>query len=437
MRNKQHKRTKSVFIVVTVIIVNILFAYQPNLAQNAPTTYVVQRGAVQDIVAFSGVLLPRDQQDLSFNVDGTIQTVNVQSGDTVSAGTVLVEYSVADLQAQLDQALVDLAALEESVGPGIQSSTTILDAQLAVATARLTLQQTLDSSPISGAGVAIATAYDALEQARRNFTNIIGDPTNSPEVIEAAYDAIQAAERGVEAANIGGATAGQSLNLHKYAILNAENDLIRVELAYQEVLNAATTGDGGVVNVDLVAARRLVDELTATIAQSSLSAPFDGIVLALNVNRGDAVEAFETVITLALPEPLEVISALSMEDAARLAIGMVGICEARGRPETGVQCIVRRLPGENSSESVRIAAAFEDDVVRGEQIDVFMPFGVSENTLWLPPDAIRTFQSRAFVIVQTPTGETSVDITIGLRTADRVEILTGLNEGDIVIVPES
>jgi len=101
-----------------------------------------------------------------------------------------------------------------------------------------------------------------------------------------------------------------------------------------------------------------------------------------------------------------------------------------------VQCIVRQVPPTNGSVSVRIAASF-DNVTRGQLIDVAIPIGASESVLWLPPEAIRTFQSRAFVVVQTPDGEDVIDITIGLRTADRVEVLSGLNEGDIVIAPES
>lgn len=434
MQNQQHKRIKWKFIITLLIVMNVLFTHNTNLAQDAPTTYVVQRGAVQDIVAFSGTFLPRDQQELFFNIPGTIQSVNVQTGDVVSAGTVLVEYSIADIQAELELAQAELNNLQPAA---VQTELTagIADAQFALASARLNLQQALDSAPISGAGVTIAQAYDALEQARRNYNNIIGDPTNSPQTIEAAYDAIRNAERGLEAANIGGATEGQAASLHKYTILNAENEVIRAELAYQEALNTTTTGVQGEDNIALDQLQARVDELTAALAQSSVNAPFDGVVLEVNVNRGDDIEAFENVITLALPEPLEVIAELSPEDAARLAVSMVGICEATGRPETAVQCIIRRLPGDNTSETVRLAASFEN-VLQGERIEVSIPIGVREDVLWLPPEAIRTFQSRTFVVVQTPTGETTTDITIGLRTAQRVEILTGLNEGDIVIAPE-
>jgi hypothetical protein len=53
--------------------------------------------------------------------------------------------------------------------------------------------------------------------------------------------------------------------------------------------------------------------------------------------------------------------------------------------------------------------------------------------LWLPPEAIRTFQNRTFVVVQTADGERVVDISIGLQTDDRVEVETGLSENDIIV----
>ncbi|PJF38461.1 MAG: hypothetical protein CUN55_17215, partial [Phototrophicales bacterium] len=202
----------------------------------------------------------------------------MQPGDVVSAGTVLVEYSVADLKAQLDQALENLSSLEEIIEPSVDDSAIIADAQFALATARLNLQQALDSVPIGGAGVTIAQAYDALEQAKRNYNNVIGNPTNPPQTIEAAYDAIRTAERNLEAANVGGATEGQAIELHKYVILNAENEVIRAEIAYEEALKAVATGGGSSEeNTVLNEARALVDELNTAIAQSSISAPFDGV----------------------------------------------------------------------------------------------------------------------------------------------------------------
>jgi hypothetical protein len=106
---------------------------------------------------------------------------------------------------------------------------------------------------------------------------------------------------------------------------------------------------------------------------------------------------------------------------------MIGICQVANRPETAVQCIVRQIPltSRDADQTTRIAASLEE-VAQGQLI---------ENTLWLPPQAIRTFQNRTFVVLQTPDGQAVADVTLGLQTDDRVEVLSGVNEGHIVIAP--
>ncbi len=113
---------------------------------------------------------------------------------------------------------------------------------------------------------------------------------------------------------------------------------------------------------------------------------------------------------------------------------MVGVCQVVNQPDTAVQCVVRRLPlsAQDADQTTRIAATLPD-VAEGQLIDVQMPLQVSHDVLWLPPAAIRTFQNRTFVVLQTPDGPRRVDIEIGLQTDDRVEITSGLNEGDVVI----
>jgi hypothetical protein len=46
-----------------------------------------------------------------------------------------------------------------------------------------------------------------------------------------------------------------------------------------------------------------------------------------------------------------------------------------------------------------------------------------------------TFQNRTFVVLQTPDGPVAINVEIGLRTDDRVEIISGVNEGDIIEAP--
>ena len=76
-----------------------------------------------------------------------------------------------------------------------------------------------------------------------------------------------------------------------------------------------------------------------------------------------------------------------------------------------------------------------DTVAANQLIQIQMPLEVRQNVLWLPPAAIRTFQNRTFVVLDTPDGPRSVDVQIGLQTDDRVEIISGVNEGDVVEGP--
>ena len=56
-----------------------------------------------------------------------------------------------------------------------------------------------------------------------------------------------------------------------------------------------------------------------------------------------------------------------------------------------------------------------------------------QEILWLPPQAIRTFEGRRFVVLQDEDAQRRVDVKVGIQGEDRVEIEEGLSEGDVVL----
>jgi multidrug efflux pump subunit AcrA (membrane-fusion protein) len=56
-----------------------------------------------------------------------------------------------------------------------------------------------------------------------------------------------------------------------------------------------------------------------------------------------------------------------------------------------------------------------------------------DTVLWLPPDAIRAFEGRRFVVVREGERERRVTVKTGIETDDKVEILDGLKAGDVVV----
>ena len=72
-------------------------------------TTVVERGDVEQLVSVSGVIEAEQSAELAFPTTGIVSTVNVDKGDVVKAGTILVTLEARALQADRQDALAVLA----------------------------------------------------------------------------------------------------------------------------------------------------------------------------------------------------------------------------------------------------------------------------------------------------------------------------------------
>lgn len=405
----------------------------PTAPAVAPPTYLVQRGDVQEILEFSGRWQPRDQLPLAFEIAGTVRRVNVQRGDTVTAGQLLADYQITGLEDQLATAQLQLESALASLESGTEGTVqSVTEAEIALANARLNLDSTRAGSPwtsLESARISVENAQIALVNAQRNYDDAISHPENPASSVDSAYHQLQSAKNSLESAQVQYDSAAQNFNTYQYQIAQAENSVIERELALARAHQGGTTSDESVRSAQLS-----IDQINADIARSSLYAPIDGVVLEVVIQPGDSEVAYTTVITIGRPEPKEAIASLVITDALRMSVGLVGVCQVINQPDTAVQCIIRRLPlsSQDADQTTRVAASLEN-VPDGQLIQISMPLEVRQNVLWLPPAAVRTFQSRTFVVLQTPDGPRSVDVQIGLQTDDRVEIVSRVSEGDVVI----
>ena len=117
------------------------------------------------------------------------------------------------------------------------------------------------------------------------------------------------------------------------------------------------------------------------------------------------------------------------------------------RPGDDVAAVVRRLPYPYGGGGRSQGAGQEDKSTRvsldvefgqtgfslGDLVRVTVVLEARPDVLWLPPQAIRTFEGRRFVVVQDEGGQRRVDVSVGIQGDDRVEIKEGLSEGDIIV----
>jgi len=197
-------------------------------------------------------------------------------------------------------------------------------------------------------------------------------------------------------------------------------------------------------NITIQEASLGLDELQHVISDTLLLAPVDGEMISLDVGEGVEVQAFKSIGVVADITRLEVSADVNSEITNKIAVGMeatIGPVSGMGSEFSGS---IRRMPfdlrstGGGEDRAVRVAlngSAAGAGYKLGNFVKVTVILQRKEDTLWVPPQAIRTFEGRQFVVLQDGSAQRRVDVKLGILGEDRVEILSGLTEGQIVVSP--
>lgn len=244
--------------------------------------------------------------------------------------------------------------------------------------------------------------------------------------------------------------------LNAIAIQRAELRLERARLQLALTLTRAAPDtreiEVAIQQVDVDLAQIALDELRlqladekASLEDAQIMAPFDGQILSINIGPGESVNAFDSVIVMADMTQLEAGANLQRSRVDELEVGMVAALHHASRPGETVGGTIRRLPYRSADDdiaegdtTVRVvldaspeASSFE----LGDRVEITVTLEQKADVLWLPPQAIRAFGGRQFVVVQEGDAQRRVDVVLGTITSDRVEIVEGLVVGQIVVGP--
>ena len=190
----------------------------------------------------------------------------------------------------------------------------------------------------------------------------------------------------------------------------------------------------------------VLDELDTQVAQARAFAPADGtIIAAINVGRNVTPET--PAFVLGDPQQLEVLASLDASkgdtEVKEMFEGMPVTITPDANADVKLTGTIRQLPspyGTGASDEGAIRVTLDsppsaNTYQNGDKVTVVVQLASKEGVLWLPPDAIRSAGGRTFVIINSDSGPKRVDVEIGLQTRDMVEIISGLEEGQVVVGP--
>jgi len=444
-------------------------------------TYIVERGDVIEEMQFNARVAPVVQEELFFRTTGRVRGVYFEEGDDIEAGQVIADLEFlddlerqlasdtlrlrrAEIQVQNAQVALDLFEQSKTAPEMVvaQAAKDLADAQLAVEQAERALgysQLPSNQASIDAAYAQVVLTEQSLERAKDRFEPYANKPENNLNRarLQAALSAAQQAyNTAVSQYNALTGSSSQGAQDNAAADLAvAQAQLLQAETEWQRVQENPTPkgyaeelilkqNELELAEINLEETKIGVSDIESSIADAQLVAPFDGVVTSLRLSAGRSVDEFKEYAVVADMTELDLSANLSSEEMQDLEKGMEVTASLVSRPGEVYTGYIRYLPygvdveALEEERTTRIALEIDPDdfsLEDGDLMRVNIVLDHKQDVIWLPPQAIRTFEGRRFVIVQEEGFQQRVDIKIGIESDDRIEIEEGLEEGQIVVSP--
>ncbi len=188
-------------------------------------------------------------------------------------------------------------------------------------------------------------------------------------------------------------------------------------------------------------AKASVDLAEETIRKCNVRAPFDGTVYFLPARAGAWVNIGDLLLQEADLSQLQVRAFVDEPEIGRLAIGQAVKITWDAMPGHSWQGTVASLPSTVVNRGSRVVAEVICKVDNSEHlllpnIDVNTTIiaNSKENALTVPREAVREDNGRSYVYVLQGDHLHRRDLKVGITNLTRVEILSGISDGDLIAV---
>lgn len=244
--------------------------------------------------------------------------------------------------------------------------------------------------------------------------------------------------------------ADASLKQADATLRAAERDLPRTqELVAQAFYSQQKLDDArrstDVARAQRDAARASLEAARAKLAQHVVRAPADGQVLVRNVDPGQIVQAGKALLTVSVLGPLELVAQVDERFLGQLQVGQPARVLADAYPGQAFNAQVSRLApsvnAQSGSVEVRLSVAGQRPEFLREDMTLSAEVRTGERSgaRVLPLRALRSSSTDG----EGADGEVMVlrdgravprPVKLGLRTLTEVEVRSGLNDGDQVVL---
>ncbi len=228
-------------------------------------------------------------------------------------------------------------------------------------------------------------------------------------------------------------------------IRRKEIDLEKSELDLKDSMRESSEANEVLLKkqqLDYQLLKEEIADLRRELEGSKVIAPYGGTIVNFTAEKGDNAAAYEKVGQIADMEALVVAVQFDSSDLTSLTPGMetvVSINTAGDHPGSVRSLPVSTAQSNNDEDSLDSYVLIDlpklpEGVTHGTPLSASVIVERRENVLSIPVAALRTQNSRNYVLVSNADGSKGeVDVEIGVQTSTDVEIIKGLEEGQKVV----
>jgi len=305
-----------------------------------------------------------------------------------------------------------------------------------------------DTNSATSANAAVASAQNALAAAQAKLSALQAGPTSAD--IAAADAAVASATAALDAANKKlqdvqkGGTDAQKADAQS-AVDSAEAALAAAEAQRAEAVRGPDTNTIEQARQAVATAQLAVEAAQIRLRDAQIIAPFDGTIGAVNAKVGEFFGAGSTTppIVLLTPDRLSMKMDVGETDYASVKVGQVGGVIFDSIPGKVYPFVIAEIGLSPSitqgvvTYQVKASLVLPKDAPRpapGMNARGQIVTESKQNVLVVPPRALRRNGSNQVVDVRRNGTVEEQVVTTGASDTENVEIVTGLNDGDTVVV---
>lgn len=408
-------------------------------AQRATQTYTVKRGNVQSTVSALGSVEAAETSEAAFKTSGQVTKVLVETGDYVYKGQALAQLdnttqTIAYQQAKLNLEKANLA-MQDVLSQPSEDDVKIAKASLASAQASYSSQaNSTTAEELQAAQLKYDSALQTYQDAQRQRQVSGGLNDNQIAELDARIGSL----------SFSAELARLSLDTLKKgdptALSQAGARIAEAQANLNQLLAGPTQSDINSAQVTLDTAESNLRNAETNLNRTTLTSSVDGLVMTVSVQAGQTVNSGTTVMEISNSASLRMAAAVNETDVLSVTDGMNAYVQLDALSEQKIPASVTSIDylGTDSDNVVTYNTTLSlntaDPRVRvGMTGEAFFITKEQDNVLMVPNTYLRTDATGKTTVTLVRAGRTSVvDVQTGLQGDDDTEIVSGLNEGDVI-----